>query len=500
MAQIAGLQDFRQQGPPADTGVFQMATSILVFEHTFSGTTYVVAVRSGERGWVLVDMDVDARTVIQAAMDTLTGGGVVYIRNFDYTLANNALTPNYSGITLQGENMQTTILRLPAGSTHHVIERNLAAPDIYFFTVRDLHIYGNGEATGGDGIHITLAGTHDVNVDDVRITACYDGYFVDSDAQKVYNLVAEHNVHDGIYIDGGRAELVVCYAYDNGHYGYYLNSYQTAIGCYSYLNGSYGWFILGSYNQVIGGRCYFNFQTAAGTKSELWIVNDHNIITDMVIDGNATSAYCIRLGAGAEDNIIMVNQLLNHVTNGIWVQGNNNWIKNNIGGTVNDEGTGNKYAVIDAQFVQLGGGAAWVDGGGTPAGTPSGIDVDADGADYALAHKPLPLEVQQVVRITIWAYSRVVEADHMRLQILVNGGASSEQWDAEPIDVVNKPSVTDAIAIDDVVYWVITASDDADLNDLIGGDFLEIVAMGEAAGDGDCATDALFGGIAIEVV
>ncbi|GAJ13804.1 unnamed protein product, partial [marine sediment metagenome] len=76
MSVIAGLQDFRQAGPPADIGVFQFLGEALVFRHTFAGATYVCALRAGERGWVLISLlpetNVNSLTVIQAALNSLT--------------------------------------------------------------------------------------------------------------------------------------------------------------------------------------------------------------------------------------------------------------------------------------------------------------------------------------------------------------------------------------------------------------------------------------------
>ena len=50
MAMVAGLKDFRKQGPPADIGTFQFPATAMVFKFTFSGTEYTVAVASGVGG------------------------------------------------------------------------------------------------------------------------------------------------------------------------------------------------------------------------------------------------------------------------------------------------------------------------------------------------------------------------------------------------------------------------------------------------------------------
>jgi len=71
------MEDFRGQGSPADIGTFEFGLT-LVFQHVFNGVTYVVALRSGERGWVLIShlpiSTANSTTVIQAAINSLTGG------------------------------------------------------------------------------------------------------------------------------------------------------------------------------------------------------------------------------------------------------------------------------------------------------------------------------------------------------------------------------------------------------------------------------------------
>lgn len=207
-----------------------------------------------------------------------------------------------------------------------------------------------------------------------------------------------------------------------------------------------------------------------------------------------------------DKNMIIGNYFYNNDRYGIEIATANaldNLVKNNYYylntlGPILDNGTDTRLAVVKVQFVHPSNGAAWIDGALT---APSGIDVDIND-EAAVAHITLPLELFQVVRVKFWAYSRVAEAaNNMLLRLRIYGAASSEAWNTNNIDVANKPSVeTGGIAVNDVVHWVIDASDDADLADLIGGDYLEISAIGEAAVAPDIATDALFGAVEIEYV
>ena len=52
----------------------------------------------------------------------------------------------------------------------------------------------------------------------------------------------------------------------------------------------------------------------------------------------------------------------------------------------------------------------------------------------------------------------------------------------------------------DVIYWTITASDDADIDDMIGADQIMIKVLHEAASGPSCQTDAVFTCVIIEYV
>ena len=153
---------------------------------------------------------------------------------------------------------------------------------------------------------------------------------------------------------------------------------------------------------------------------------------------------------------------------------------------------------IRGEFDKWGGGSA---GLVTPVinTTPGGIDIDAND-EFCYIYIPLLDKMTQVNAIRIWAYSNVIEADGMRLRIVAHGATGSEQWDLNPIDVPNHPSEDNALIVGDVVEWRIDATDDAQIGTLAYSDFIELLAVGEVAGDGDCATDALFGGYEIEYV
>jgi len=103
MSKIAGLQDLRQEGPPADIGTFQVPCDIIAFSHVFSGVTYYCALRAGDRGWVLIDHGTVALTVLQSAVNSIpvTGCGVIFIKPPFY--ADGELVIDRPGVTILSE-------------------------------------------------------------------------------------------------------------------------------------------------------------------------------------------------------------------------------------------------------------------------------------------------------------------------------------------------------------------------------------------------------------
>jgi hypothetical protein len=112
----------------------------------------------------------------------------------------------------------------------------------------------------------------------------------------------------------------------------------------------------------------------------------------------------------------------------------------------------------------------------------------------------LPPDCLEVIRISVYATSNVVEAaNNMTLRIFGYAGSSSEGYGAEYVNAENVKSVEEGgIVADDRVHWVIDKSDDADIADLAAGDVLQLYAAGEVADAPDIATDCLMQTFLIE--
>lgn len=459
MSQIAGIQDFRQSGPPADTGVFQLPCSALVFNFVFSGTTYYCAVRSGERAWILIDCGIVPETVVNNAFTTLGAGAHVVLADHTFTLVAAGFSFSANEQVLEGQGRGTFI---------------------------------DGDALG-TGVHaVNLSGYTDcvmrnfsVQTEDGGGKVCYCIFIEDgADRFHIETVWIIDSDDDGFRIEG-----------TNITHGWILSSKildTDDLGISVNMDTD---------NTMTYLQAKDNILLSAGDAAMSFYRIDYAEIFDNVIVDPHGEGILIVIG---NDNYVTGNTIVNAGTFGISLQVNA--VRTIIGynltinpGTacINDAGTDSRLPTLPPKdFIYWGGGSA-----GYTVGNPSGIDIDAN-AELAVCHFPLPLEVQQVVRVKIWAYSNVAEANNnMLLDIRVTGGGSGESWNTEDATVANHPSEeTGGIAINDVIHWIIDATDDTDIGDLRGGDYLEIKAVGEAAVAPDIATDALFGGVEIEYV
>lgn len=126
----------------------------------------------------------------------------------------------------------------------------------------------------------------------------------------------------------------------------------------------------------------------------------------------------------------------------------------------------------------------------------SGYEIDL-AAEYARTYLVLPPEVNQVLRIKIYARSVVTEADAMRVETVILGGADNEPYNTHVGSEANLASESTNFAADDVIYWICSP---AGVTALTGGDSVEIKVLHEIAGGADCQTDAFFRTASIEYV
>lgn len=506
-------------------GTFQVTAQLVFYPYTtFSGM-----------GWITV-LDVTGGFV--AITNNATGDSNIVLRNFKLDCTNQSAAPidTYHGIYFD---------RVTDSMVERVWVYSTSSTGIWFYNncVDNIIIKCRVEGSVDSCIRVTAASSRNKIIGNTAINSDEDrGIDIYYDSNQ--NIVANNtitNCPDGIRIAGAADHLckhnivignsitstatasegiVLDYAEWNVVDG---NPIHSMVNRAIDLQGNADW------NSISDNNCWessstevirisgdnniisenFGYKPAADNPACL-IRGDYNKVCDNVfgyVDGYNP---CIMIRDGASYNQVLDNTLRDDGVggNGRGIQVNSaSEVENVIIGNrfynltrqyLLDSGTGTILPTIKGEFNKWGGGS---DGLTPPVinTSPGGIDIDGND-EFCYTDIPLPTEIQQVVRIKIWAYSLFDEADQMRLRIVAHGATGSEQWNLNPIDVPDHPSVDSAIAVNDVVHWMIDANDDAQVGTLAAQDFVELMAVGEVAGNGDCATDALFGGWEIEYV
>lgn len=410
MSVIAGLQDFRQAGPPADIGTFQLTCSVMVFQHTFSGTTRIAAIRSGERGWVLIAYDADATVVIQAAIDALPGiGGEVLILPGTYTIT-DTITINADFVRLVGCGQATKIYNSNVAAANAI---TVTGPVVSPATregnqLCDFEIYGNEDSFHGiyaEHIYRLLVcnvfshthgscGLRLSNCNDPIVTNCrFATNDVDGLNAKgchelfVHSCWAGDNTRDGFRVDNADGYhsyeniFVGCGSENNVNGFYILKTDGTAhcrqhviSGCTTDDNDSNGMKVEGGDgHSVTGNTNYRNTFNGISVGTDDVTVTGNTCIdngsvgillndaTDVVVVGNRCYSL-LQQDTGISEigtsdyNVIAHNNVRGNETNSILPLGTHTWVEGNLGynpvGPVANPYTAGAGALIDSAEVQ----------------------------------------------------------------------------------------------------------------------------------------------------
>ncbi|MBA7491646.1 hypothetical protein ES702_02194 [subsurface metagenome] len=197
----------------------------------------------------------------------------------------------------------------------------------------------------------------------------------------------------------------------------------------------------------------------------------------------AQGGYGIDIDANSDNNRVFLNTL-----------------RANSPGQIRDLGTNTALPTLVLQFIEGG------DAGGPQHGqfihadaNPMGWEINL-AAEWAIALGVMPPGCQQTVRIKVWAAASAATVNKMRVELIVTGAQGGEAWNAETVQVIDKPSNETNFAINDIITWTFDVNDDEDIDDLLAGDCLEIKVKHEDAGNGDIATDAVFRCVTFEYV
>lgn len=556
------LQDMRGQGPPGDIGTFQSPASIIVYQHVFSGTTYIVAARQGDTGWVLVSHGTVYSTVMNAVIATLpVTGGDIYVKKLAATVTASIVDGGRNDVSLTFE--RGTVLTVAALLDVPVIVIN----GCHGWRIRDLEIDGNAanqnvpngtkpcgiEFTGCTDCAIENCYIHNVrmfgvwiigasNFCGVRgsfITLCGWNCIALGASNSTYlfaeNNECSHSSDVGISIKGSHCNVNDNFVHDmNGTTGSVNSQWGigSEVGDYNTItdneivNAKKGVYLVDGcdYNIVTDNKI-FDWDPAAQYLPAIHVYSDHNIISGNILKTSRTKGDGISLN-GANYNSVTDNKITAGSTSStaimIDVDSNSNFVDdntldfattgisiNNVNCDLNFVGH-NDLRGCTTKIQDSGTGtvfptmrAAFVKELGTAtwivaAGSAMGIDIDA-ADEGAVVKIKLPLDLQQVVRIRVFGIAQVAEADGMQLLIAAGAGIDNETWNAEAIAVASKTSSTLNFANLDVIQWVFTSADDSDIGDLSAGDFLQWCCYYAAASGANCATDLLLAGEGLEI-
>lgn len=466
---------------------------------------------------------VDDHVQIQAAIDALPAtGGEVFLLDGRYNIEVALVLDSYQ--TLRGCGRNTILTTTTAGLTI-ITATGGSGTERIGILITDLCIDGNaGGVAGNYGIVWTY-----VNYSEICNIWCQDNALEGIDLvnccfNTVIGNICQGNGADAIILDGDSDGNVVSGNVCRGNdYGIYLweadgniingntcdgnteagidldaSNNNVIIANTLSANGYHGIILSDSSNNIISG----NFCQGNGVRGiRLELTSNDNIISGNTCIGNSQAA------DNTYDNIDLNNSSYNLILGNLCRDGgganqprygihleNDTCVENVVkendlydsGRTApfNDIGTGTKLNVYVVLFS---------DGSDSQ---DSGFLIDAD-TEYARAWLRLPPEVQQAVRMKVYARSGVLEADHMRAEFVIYGGADNEGYQTHNGSVANHPSTSADFAADDVIYWTIT---EAGVLALLGGDSIEVKVLHEALGNGDCATNAYMRTVEIEYV
>jgi len=327
-------------------------------------TTYMRNGTSGEIPWE----STDSSAILQACIGNLTSGGIIFIKQGDYTLT-ATLTVTTSGIIFRGEGdsydaTTGTTLRLANNVNGDIID---FSGTIMGCGVYQIHFEGTrSQQTAGHAIHLT-------NTDFTRIIDC--GFnqvkdaaiFIDTGCQVIWvercqmmnievnwgaygaitifgsDCVVSRNTvtsfKHGIYDGSGFNEIIDNQVYLCTNMGIYLYGAtgDDVSGNRCNTNEQSGIAVYASTNNTINdNRCLDNDQAVSGTDGgiRLWGPSTYNTLTGNSCwdrQGTPTQTYGIILSAGADNNEVLANNVQNNKLGGMSVSGANNEISHNIG-------------------------------------------------------------------------------------------------------------------------------------------------------------------------
>jgi len=215
------------------------------------------------------------------------------------------------------------------------------------------------------------------------------------------------------------------------------------------------------------------------------VCNSSRSAAGIYIEGDAT--------ANSDYNHVSGNNCYNNTTYGIQIVGGvdannnrviNNKLTSNTTAPFADAGTNTMLATYVVPFID----------GTDP--QDSGFLID-DTTEMARAYLRLPPEVQQVVRMEVYARAVAAETHEMELEMVVKGGADNEPYATHDGSIANLDSISVNFAADDVIFW---RNIEAGTLALLGGDSVEVKVLHAPVEGENLDTQAYFRTVEIQYV
>lgn len=438
---------------------------------------------------------------IQAAIDALpASGGLVVLSSGTFNVEVALVLDSYQTLRGCGRN---TILTTTTADIDIITATGGSGTEKVGILIADLCVDGTaGASTVSLAINFTYVDYSKVqNIWALNCTSWGGVGLTNCDLNEIIGNTLNDN-YDGVYTESSSGNNI-------SH-----NTCQgnTAEGMYVYLSNE---------NTISGNTCQGGGNTGIALDG-----SDNNTVMGNTIQGNGLIGISID---GSDNNTVIGNtltensQTTTNTADNIEVGGSSSY--NNIqGNTCRAGALTNKprYGIRIASGTNVGnlvenndlyddgfGTAPFVDSGtdtklsvyvvpfsdGTDP-QDSGFEIDAN-TEMARAWVRLPDEVQQVVRIKIYARSVVGETHKMELEMVVLGGADNEAFNTHSGSIAQLDSTSVNFAADDIIFWINT---EAGTLALVGGDSVEIKVLHEAAEGDNCETDAYFRTVEIEYV
>lgn len=242
--------------------------------------------------------DTDAHTVIQAAIDAATQGGIIFIKHGVYGIS-DTISIRAGELSLVGSGLghtvldRGTVLHLDDDVDKPVIEYYAPNGVNYFFAaIRDLYISANNaHQAAGDGIKVHAGGTgraNDLHLHGVMIFQAKEiGVHIDPGwGVHISHCLIEHSGGDGLAIKAGQSYISdVFTAYNDGNGIYNTGSGAMFSNLYAYENHKNGIYDSTTYSRFSNCISYKNNQDDA-TYAEFRLSGNYGSLSNSIAIGD----------------------------------------------------------------------------------------------------------------------------------------------------------------------------------------------------------------------